>query len=643
MIYLKYASRKKADEPLAVNQSMPENSQRKGTSLSIYHFNLQYNAGNLKSYHVLITKSFVPFLDFYLKYPVFKASCEIQGHAIAFMARFYPDELEKLRKLVMDRKNIDLVSVHYSDQVYLAYPRRDLEQSMRVNDEVLEKYGLRRGGTFFAQENFFGPGAIPVMKQNGYSVALLNRHYLRHYQGELPSVPYYERDGVFFLVGGGFTARDKERARASGGQAYDDVPELVFDYWGDGELAFTQGNNYFPFHGPSEKKRLKRLALYIDRHKNGYITDSCTSHVERLQEMGVKPEPLPLLLDGSWNYPTYGGVYLWMGRYRLPWERDGYVRSHTFRTRAKILATEALLSHVKGVPRHVSKKLGIAWKHLLLAEVSDSTGQTPVITEVRYSFNESNLAREYAREVVEFTKSNLGLGAKTRVLVDCSAKTYETLDQAALVHHLKGLDGESSSLDSLRDDIPAFNPTTWNMKRACFSIRKAVGTRAPTEYYLDIEFKGRPTRLLSRVLGIARTNNNFTYHEKFDAHFSNYVGFTVPLAGRAITFCPALMEDAPVEVRLDDLKTDETIGKTFLPLPNGLLGIGDDTYIVKHNLHGNTHIAATIDIKRGTVGFIQDGPPSDLTSNWKFSIMKSTLETALHRANELNVFPKVLL
>ncbi|MFX0102659.1 MAG: hypothetical protein ACFFCS_24040, partial [Candidatus Hodarchaeota archaeon] len=476
----------------------------KGLSLSIYHFNLQYNAGNEKSYHVLIEKSFVPFLDFYLDNPKFKASCEIQGHAIAFMARFYPEELEKLVELVMEREQIELVSVHYSDQVYLAYPRRDMEESIKVNDETLARYGLKRGGTWFAQENFFGPGAIPIMKRHGYKVALLNRHYLRHYQGDnLPRVPYYERNGIFFLIGGGFSARDKERADGE----YKNIPELVFDYWGDGELAFTQGNVYFPFHGPSEKKRLKRLYLYTKRHRDGYVTEYCTKYVDLLQEMGVKPEPLPLVLDGSWNFPSYGGTYLWMGRYRLWWEKDGYVRVHTFETRKRLLAVEILLQQLDNIPSDIQIKLRMAWRHLLLAEVSDSTGQTPVVTEVKYSISESNLSRKYIGEILPWVKQQLGFSNEDKILVDALEKSIHQMGKQDVLDFIRDTSGKPSSLDAFNNDFPDVTITTSNLKKAKFSFRKPVPFGEVADFrkdlderYFYLDFKGRPSRFIPRLL-----------------------------------------------------------------------------------------------------------------------------------------------
>src|SRR6056297_3126927 len=137
-------------------------------SLSIYHFNLQYVAGDVSTYHHLHKGSMKPFLRFFKENPQWCASCEIQGHYLKFMEKFYPDDLALLRKL-NQRDQIEMVSVHYSDQIYLAYPERDIQQSIDVNDGIFEELGLKRSGVWFGQENFFGQGiAERIMERNNY-------------------------------------------------------------------------------------------------------------------------------------------------------------------------------------------------------------------------------------------------------------------------------------------------------------------------------------------------------------------------------------------------------------------------------------------------------------------------------------------
>ena len=369
-----------------------------------------------------------------------------------------------------------------------------------------------------------------------------------------------------------------------------------------------------------------------------------------LQEIGVKPEPLPLVLDGSWNYPIYGGVYLWMGRYRLWWEKDGYVRSHTFETRKKLLAIETLLQQVNKVPGEFRKKLRMAWRHLLLAEVSDSTGQTPVITEVKYSFSESNLARKYIDEILPWIKEKLGFGGGKKILVNTMEKSIHQVSDQDILAYVQDESGRPSSFDTFNERFPGVEITTSNLKKAKFSFREPVVFNEVKDFrkdldemYFYLDFKGRPSRFVPRVLSFVRQNNNFKFHEKYDRIWANYVGFTVPLLEEKLIFSPALMEDILFENDLSEFNINETLGKTFLPLPSGLIGLGNDVYLLKHNDYFNTHIAATVNFRKKHVGFLQDCPPSQLKSRWKFSFVKGPRDAVIKRANQLNVHPRVLL
>ncbi|MHA1370851.1 MAG: hypothetical protein ACTSRA_14210, partial [Promethearchaeota archaeon] len=414
--------------------------------------------------------------------------------------------------------------------------------------------------------------------------------------------------------------------------------------------AFTRGNNYFPFHGPSEKKRIKRKYLYAKRHQEGILTGKCSEYIDLLIKSGIKPASLPLVLDGSWNYPSYGGVYLWMGRYRLWWEKDGYARSETFKSRNLLLAVKVLLDNLDQVPRHVEIKYKMAWKHLLLAEVSDSTGQTPVPTEVRYTFNESRLCKEYCKQIIQYVRKRLKLPENKKILVNCGTKTFNIIsDSQAIEEYNEYTEGIPSSLNELKKELVSFDIQAWNISKGSFKIRKPmILPNAPSskyklkEYYLYLDFKGKPT-FLSGLIGIARANNNFRFHERYDKWFGNYVGIKFPLREDKLIFSPSLMENDVLEIGLDDIRVNETIGKTFLPLPNGMLGIGDDLFIIKHNNYFNTHIAATINVRERWAGFLQDAPPTKLKSRWKFSIIKGPAKHILVRANELNVHPIVLL
>ena len=123
-------------------------------ALSIYHFNLQYKAGDKNSYFHLHRSSMKPFLRFFDRHPNWAVSLELQGHYLKFIERYFPDDLALFRKL-NQRDQLELVSVHYSDQIYLAYPLRDLQESININKEIFKDLGLTQSGVWFGQEIFF--------------------------------------------------------------------------------------------------------------------------------------------------------------------------------------------------------------------------------------------------------------------------------------------------------------------------------------------------------------------------------------------------------------------------------------------------------------------------------------------------------
>ena len=140
-------------------------------ALALFHFNIQYVAGGLiglfneplqpwmTGWEVsaedledqIVTESFEPILDLYLSHPGWGVDIELQGYFIEVLAERHPQVLEKLRTLVLSGQG-ELVSFHYSDQLFIAYSREDLERSQAVNRDVFERYDIPLSGTVFCQE-----------------------------------------------------------------------------------------------------------------------------------------------------------------------------------------------------------------------------------------------------------------------------------------------------------------------------------------------------------------------------------------------------------------------------------------------------------------------------------------------------------
>lgn len=622
-------------------------------SMSIYHFNLQYKAGDAGSYFDLIRASFVPFVKFFNENSNWKASLELQGHMIGFLGRHFPDELDLLVKL-NQRDQIEIVNVHYSDQVYLAYPYRDMQMSNKFNEEIFERYGLKRSGVFFAQENFFGEGAEKYMTENGYTVALLNQHFYRHHHEDKKFAPYYRYKNIDALIKGahGYKADDKSLK-----------VEQRFSYWDDGELAFARGNSYTPGYGASEEAYENHRRKYRRLELQGYKMVGVEDYINRIKELDLKPVELGPVTDGSWNMRYYGGVYLWMGTYRLPWERDGEIRSETYRTRNILLATEKLVGwcEKQGINVDVYNRndLKLAWKHMLLGEVSDSTGQTPVLIEIYYTPKEMRDCVWYCNRII---KSLIKKGNKKGIKIPIG-KFIDT-----------GLDAEDS--DVVKSEKPLFygsydtpgyeiKPELENrismselnvflsgkvtLKRARKRSIDFAGYKqglprgiAGEHIIFDLTWHPKYSPFISRVMSFFREQNNEGFTDWYDYQVGAYAGLILPHHGDELVYCPALMEDEPRRYNLDQFD----FGRTWIGLPNGLIGLGKDTYVIKHNYFGDTHIAATLSLDNqfkengNAVCFMTLNPPRK-KYNWRFSFFKGKLEDAVALANKINVNPIV--
>ncbi len=594
-------------------------------SLGIYHFNIQYAAGLPSSYFKQTTASFEPFLRFHEKFPKWKSDLEISGHHIAFLERHFPEYLERLH-ILNKRGQVEIVTVHYSDQIYLAYPGYDLIKSIEIADEILERNGLKRSPVWFGQENFFGEGIAETMKQCGYSVACINGAYYAHLHKSPPPAAYYTYNGIDCLL--------KGQGRVEG--------EMVqsWNFWGDGELAFARFNVYFPGYGPSEKKFVKRANQYFQNYQKGVKYITITEYVDIVKKRGYKPVPLEPLLDGSWNLYYYGGVYLWMGTYRFPFERDGYIRSLTIQSRNRVLLAERLVESLATGTTDLEKLRAVvkrAWKHQLLAEVSDSTGQTPFRIEVKYSRAEAAKAMEFAERAITTIRDKKALGGQW---VDLGKGTIQPTPQATIssvLHDIEALPVVSYSnyLQATRLPISARD-----VKRSSFNATFREVSK--NHYIVDFSFRrGKYVPIISRILSIARTNKHPYRSEIVAERINTRSGIYVPLLIDHLAYSPAGLENQLTTYPLVSFAWGHN-GEMWLPCPNGVIQVGSDLFLIKHNAHGNTHMAFTVDGRNKRVGLVTLNPPR-IKFNWRLSVFRGTPKEALALGNAINVNPEIQL
>ncbi|MCX7959150.1 MAG: hypothetical protein N3B13_08895, partial [Deltaproteobacteria bacterium] len=173
-------------------------------SLSLFHYNIQYIAGGGEKYeNAIIRIGFEPILDILLRHPNWKFSIEMQGYMLEIMAERFPKTFNKL-KLLVKNCQVEFISFHYSDQLFLAYPEADMQWSFDLNKAVFEKYGLFPSGVVFTQEGQFGEGMLRFMKKNGMNIGLYPKNLFRYYAGNTEVKPLYNKyDTDVVIVGAG--------------------------------------------------------------------------------------------------------------------------------------------------------------------------------------------------------------------------------------------------------------------------------------------------------------------------------------------------------------------------------------------------------------------------------------------------------
>jgi hypothetical protein len=338
-----------------------------GFLLNLYHFNIQYVVGHEASMRRIVVESFEPLVDFYLDHPGWGASFEMQGAMIEYMAGNYPAVLEKFKRLV-NSGQCELITFHLSDALLLAYPDHDQEWSLKLNDALLEKYGVKRSGVIFAQEEQFGEGYARPGLPRGYKIAIMSPGQYDWFQDD-DRFPFYTVNGLIVIPNSGATeAATGIRVR--------------WQFLGDGELVVTGGfSPYFVGLFRKNPARLKLLEQQFQAAINeGYKPVTVTAYVDALLAACVQPQPLKPILDSPWRPGDGSGVFQWMGRYSLPWERDYDIRTQAWRTRSLLIEAERA-----GADPAV---LAEAWYHLLMVEVSDPTGWYPLPVEVRFAYDE---------------------------------------------------------------------------------------------------------------------------------------------------------------------------------------------------------------------------------------------------------------
>jgi len=595
---------------LCLASSSPAWGQEK-FSLSMFHFNVQYVAGGLKGFPSgeddnptfdlddaqvqdrIIVESFEPVLDIFLAHPTWKVTLEMQAYMVEIMMERHPGVLTKLKQL-MASGQAELVSFHYSDQMFLAYPRLDMERSHEIMDAVYAEAGITPSPVVFCQEGQFGVGMGPFAKEHGRTILVLpkNLHRYQHLTAHENHPPLYDLDGVDIVLG------SKSFSTAE--------VQVDWNFFDDGELLATGGSD--PYMGLNFKIIDTALAEYeqelADKEAQGFRIATIEEYVAWAKQNGLQQDPLPPVLDGTWQPPSTNSMRRWLGGSGLidmgyACERDNQVLTSNVQARHWVEVAETLVAHAEAED-HIqagayAETLTGCWKDMLLAEVTDATGINPFINEINYGLSHAAAARDCADAVIMAVAPKIG-GPVLQIDIKSG--------QVAEV-----------------DDLPS-------------------QTTVPADPFLtetdgfEVDAPGRTTGVeWADLLGQENIHKvTITASGPDAAERTLEVVFPLDLDGFYLT--PGLVEDDAFFHPFSDFEFQE--GAISLPVANGLVGLDTDVWLIKQT--STVHIAATF-LMDQKVRFIDNTLDPEDGASWTFWIVEGSKEEALELANRLNLHP----
>jgi len=570
----------------------PVDPEQTRFALQMLHFNIQYVAGGLEGFcpfycdyneqeteDLIIRESFVPILDFYLLRPTWKVDIELPSYMIEVMAERFPDDLHKLQILTW-RGQVSLISFHYSAQFFLAFPTYDQERSWEKKGE-------------------FGEGRHAFMQTHGYDIGVFPKNLYKYYRGDVPYVwPYYSLRGTDVVVGP--IGVDP----ASG-------IEVAWPFFDDGEKLAVAAD-LDPYFGDLFRFEPARMIEYAEQlqalEDAGYKITTIEDYVRHLKARGLDQPDVGPVLDGTWQPSSTDGVHRWLGGMgQVPWsvnERDNEVRTANVRGRTLLQAADLLIDYTEaalGADYSAYRaSMSEAWRHLLFAEVSDATGINPWAGEIDYSLSHTAEAEFIADYVITELKSDLGA-------------PYVAVDL---------LTGDVQELDEL--PVPEEPPVTAPPLAVDISAERRTST---VTWYHTGFWDG--TERYQLVLSVSEASGTGSQ--------GRIIRVSFPRTHDRIVYSPGLLETELVDYGMDEFVFQE--GKHFLPLPNGIIGLGGGWWAIKHT--DTVHVAALVTEGSSMIDFEDETQPVGEATTWVFEVFQGSAEDALALANRINVWPLV--
>jgi len=581
--------------------SMNPFSQEK-YAISVYHFNSQFVPSIddfLGVERNIINESIREILNMYHRHPNWKFNIELSGICLKAMYDNYTDVFNVL-KLLVDRDQCELILSPYSETLSIAFTYIDMIKSLELSHEVAMSCNITFSKVLFLQENQFHT-AFPLLKKMGYEIYCVSGDTLRYYNinNMAPVMEYtYLGETVDLMV--------TTFATSVFPYVYNGGVLHVFRWYGDGEASNT--NSGFGNADPEEfKLESERMELHEAR---GNMLELMGFHFVKVSEWvgiakskGLSSILSPTVPDSTWNTYDSKGAFQWMGLNtikpdRLENENDGYIRSDNYRVRNRLLATESLFNYYNNTfnssfREKIKGDIKKAWKHLILAEVSDSTGWTPRKEEWEYSLYHDQQALTIINSTIKDIKKVVNL---TSVQIHVENNT-------------------------IINNSANFK----NITRTLIS---------PNNLPIPIEINGTDYSMIA----YNNTWMNYSFYSvKIDLNASDYykIFFQIEKPINNITFSTSLAENTTLTLYKSNYNSHNLI---FLPLTNGLIysnGIG----IIRNNSRHYVAMCWKID----TDSIFQYEITQENNISVEFFILKDNINTCLNLANIINTYPVMIL
>lgn len=618
----------------------PVDPKRHRFGLALFHFNVEYVIGGLEWQDPLgkvllfldiaanagwtndavedyiVRETFRPLLDMYDKHPTWGVDMELQAYMVEVMAARHPDTLVLLRKLAQ-RGQVELISFHYAAQLFLAFPREDLHRSIQRTREVFAKHCLPLSDVVFNQEGQAGEGWQKMLVDEGYKIGVFPKNLHGYVHDGATPWPLYAAEGGDLIIGPG---------------AIDPAAgiELSWHFFDDGELRAVQNkpvqlNPYFAPNAPHLPERVAEFeADLLAAEKSGIHMTHISDYVRHLKARGVVAKKAPPLLDGTWQAPSTDSIHRWLGGRGVTFwqvEQDNAVRAGNAVARMHVAATQVLVEHAvkagKATAAH-QQALRELWRDLWHAEVSDCSGVNPWLGEVQFGLARNAKILKGTEGLRNSLLASQG-GDGTAVGgadVDLETRTVQ-LRSAPLA---KGTPADAlPPAEPLAAGVepPLFAPVETDSRTVTKTWAKVPlppGEKGPERWRLTVQFGAACddcTEARAAAVLFARTQD-------------------------AIEYSPGLLETEVRSYPFSAFKFKQN--KVFLPLPNGLIGLGDGWYAIKHVRV--VHVALRVVPEDKVMAFVDTTIPLTPTT-WQFEVVHGTAAEALAIANRINIHPLV--